>query len=231
MEKVWRLIIDSAREPVMNMALDEAIMLGMAERPSDPTLRIYRWSYPCISIGRFQRLDVSAPPEGGTPIVRRPTGGGSVSHGERSLTYSMIYREDSGAVAKGTRTSYSQIHNGVAAFLRALGAEAELYAHDSKYGRVFGPCFTSPVASDVVVGNRKVAGAAQRRKAGVVLHQGEVSLDLDVLRKWSYNNVLTAFINSLSKQLDARFLEGQISETESCLAEELVMDHTEEVNR
>ncbi len=244
MEKIWRLIIDEAREPNANMAIDEAIMLCMAEGVSSPTLRIYRWLYPCISIGKFQDpLTLTLSPLGrgkgegnNLTVVRRPTGGGSVFHDESGFTYSLVYREDDAArqrsIPKGAAASYCHIHEGVAAALKGLGVEAELYSPVSKaVGRTFGACFSSPVESDVVSEGKKIAGAAQRRRFGVVLHEGEVSLPLDVWHKYSYNMALNAFVNSLSKQLQARFLEGQISKEESCLAEELLMEHMEEVTR
>lgn len=243
MEKIWRLIIDGAREPKVNMAVDEAIMLRMAEAPSAPTLRIYRWLYPCVSIGKFQdpltltlspspfplpngeRVRVRGKGEGNNlTVVRRPTGGGSVYHNELGFTYSIVYREASGAVPAGTAASYRHIHEAVAAALKELGIEAELYSPVSNGRKPFGACFASPVESDVVSTGKKVAGAAQRRRSGVVLHEGEISLPLDVLRKCSYNTALDTFINSLSKQLQASFLEGQISEEENCLAEELLME-------
>lgn len=198
-------------------------------------MRIYRWLGPCISIGKFQRLDDIPSLKGGIPIVRRPTGGGSVFHGGSGFTYSLVYREDSGAVPNGAAASYRHIHEGVAAALRALGLEAGLFAKPLPApgtARVLrGACFASPVESDVISGGKKVAGAAQRRKFGVVLHEGEVSLPLDVWRKYSYNVALNVFIDSLSKQLQARFLEGQISEEEDCLARGLLMDHMEEVTK
>lgn len=236
MEKIWRLIIDGTREPKVNMAIDEAIMFRLIGDAA-PTLRIYSWLYPCISIGRFQRLDDVPFLKSGIAFVRRPTGGGSVCHNELGLTYSIVYREASGAVPRGIMTSYRHIHEGVAAALKGLGIEAELYSPVSKEipspsaRTPFGACFASPVESDLVFEGKKIAGAAQRRRFGVVLHQGEVSLPLDVWRKCSYNMASDAFINSLSKQLQARFLEGQISEEENCLVEELLMEHIEEVTR
>ena len=225
MEKIWRLIIDGAREPEVNMAIDEAIMVRMAEAPTAPTLRIYRWLGPCISIGKFQCHDGALLSRNSIPIVRRPTGGGSVFHDERGLTYSLVYREDSGAVPKGAAASYRHIHEGVAAALRELDVEAELHPPVARPvpSRVFCACFDSPVESDVVSAGKKIAGAAQRRRFGVVLHEGEIGLPLDVWRKYSYNMALNAFIDSLSKQLQARFLEGQVSEEENCLAKELLM--------
>lgn len=234
MEKTWRLIIDGAREPEANMAVDEAIMLYMAEGSQAPTMRIYRWPGPCVSVGKFQRLDDAPLLKSGIPMVRRPTGGGSVFHDGSGFTYSLVYREDSGVVPKGAAASYRHIHEGVAAALKGLGLEAGLFVKPLPAPgavKVSNACFASPVESDVVSGGKKVAGAAQRRRFGVVLHEGEVSLPLDVWRKYPYNVALNVFIDSLSKQLQARFLESQISEEEDCLARELLMDRMEEVTK
>jgi lipoate-protein ligase A len=235
MEKTWRLIIDGGHEPAMNMAVDEAIMINVAEGHSMPALRIYKWLNPCISVGKFQRINGISlgdlPCGRQKEVVRRPTGGGMVAHGGEGFTYSMIYREGPGCVAKGAAASYSQIHGCVAEAFRSLGADARLYMASSAVSGPSGECFSSPVRSDVILDGRKVAGAAQRRKHGTVLHQGEVSLDLDVFGKWSYNDFQAAFINRLSKQLDLRFLETRVSGQESNLAKELVMERTEEVTR
>jgi len=239
MEEDWRLIIDGAREPEMNMALDEAVMLCMAEEVSAPTLRVYRWLSPCVSVGRFQdplTLPFSFKGEGddNLPIIRRPTGGGAVFHDDHGFTYSLIYRESSGVIPKGVSASYREIHKAVSAALKELGIEVEFYSPVSKCTGQGGACFVSPVEYDVISNGKKVAGAAQRRKFGIVLHQGEVSLPLDVWHNQLYNNVLNKFINSLSRQLQAKFLEGQISEKEKGLAEELFMERKniiEEVNR
>jgi len=227
MEKAWRLIIDGAREPAMNMAIDEAMMAKVADGSSMPALRIYKWLNPCVSVGKFQRYKA----EDGTEVVRRPTGGGSVPHGAGGMTYSLVYREGSQGIAKGAEASYRQIHGCIVRAMASLGINALLLSPERAQAKPFGECFSSPVPADVMVGGRKVAGAAQRRKNGAVLHQGEVSLDLDVSGKWSYNDVQTAFINCLSEQLDLRFLETRVSEEEEDLAKGLFMVRNEEVTK
>ena len=227
MEKAWRLIIDGAREPAVNMAIDEAMMAKVADGSSLPALRIYKWLNPCVSVGKFQRYKAEA----GTEVVRRPTGGGSVPHGASGMTYSLVYREGSHVIPEGAAASYRKIHSCVAGALKSLGLDALLVGQENAQAKPFGECFSCPVPADVMVGGRKVAGAAQRRKNGAVLHQGEVSLDLDVSGKWSYNDVQTAFINCLSEQLDLKFLETQVSKAEEGLAKELVMVRNEEVTK
>ncbi len=233
MEKAWRLIIDGAREPQINMAVDEAIMLCSAEADCRPTLRIYRWAYPCVSIGKFQQIDDLPRLGYGLPIVHRPTGGGAVYHNGEGFTYSLIYRERDDILPKGASNSYKEIHSGILNGLRELGIKSELFSSgDPERKRRFGDiCFTFPVEFDVICENKKIAGAAQRRRFGVVLHQGEISLGIDVWRKWSYNDIQNTFINGLSKQLKARFLEIPLSDKENLLAEELIREHVEEVTR
>ncbi|MFH0772612.1 MAG: hypothetical protein V1933_08345 [Candidatus Omnitrophota bacterium] len=236
MEKIWRLILDVAREPGANMSIDEAIMICQSEASSAealPTLRIYKWLYPCISIGRFQKpLTFTLSPkgreegEGGNnlPIVRRPTGGGAVFHNEFGFTYSIACREDSNAVPKGASNSYREIHLGILRALRNFGFKVELCAPVAEEGRSYPAkfCFDQPVRFDIVSGFRKIAGAAQRRKQGVILHQGEVSLGLDVWLRWPYNKMVKMVTNSLSRRLKARFIEERISDREMSLAEELL---------
>ncbi len=237
MEKIWRLIVDEARDPHVNMAIDEAIMLRQAGADPIPTLRIYKWLYPCISIGRFQKpLTLTLSPkrrgegegENSLPIVKRPTGGGAVAHDEFSFTYSIIYREDSGVIPRGVLSSYKEIHSGIIESLKGLGVNAEFHISVNKgVNPAAGKeCFESPVDFDVMSGGRKIAGAAQRRKFGVVLHQGEISLGLDDRLKWSYNNFTIAFIDGLSRHLKAKFLKGQVSDIEIKLAEELMRGDT-----
>lgn len=223
MKKVWRLILDEAREPYINMAIDEALMVCQTEEASAPTLRIYKWLYPCISIGKFQKVDGVLKCEDNLPIVQRPTGGGAVFHNEFSFTYSIVYPENSFALPKGVLNSYRKIHNGILEGLRSLGIGAALHMPGLN-GRKFLSskfCFSLPCEFDIVCGNKKIAGAAQRRRYGVVLHQGEISLGLDVWPKRSYNVLKTAIIIGLSKQLEAKFVEGRLSEKERILTGEV----------
>lgn len=223
MEKIWRLILDEACEPHANMAIDEALMLFQKEGSSRPTLRIYKWLYPCVSIGRFQNLDEALSWAGGLDLVRRPTGGGAVFHDEFSFTYSIIYQERACVLPKGVLDSYRQIHVGILNAVKSLGLEAAFYMPQETGPKSLTTniCFCSPVKYDIVCGGKKIAGAAQRRRHGVVLHQGEVGLNLDVWPEWSYNILKNAIIASLSKQLEAKFVAGCLSEEEKKITQEI----------
>jgi len=72
-----RLLDTGAGEGAWNMAVDEAMLEGLRLGLSPPTLRVYTWSEPTISLGRAQAAD---PGLGAWPLVRRPTGGRAVWH-------------------------------------------------------------------------------------------------------------------------------------------------------
>src|SRR5262249_61437229 len=89
----WRWIDSGEGSPAWNMALDEAILDAVAEGISPPTVRLYRWESPSISIGKFQLaargLDLAACAARDIPVVRRPTGGRAVLHWS-DQTFSII---------------------------------------------------------------------------------------------------------------------------------------------
>ncbi|HTH21614.1 MAG TPA: lipoate--protein ligase family protein, partial [Nitrososphaeraceae archaeon] len=77
------------------MALDE-VLLNNCIDGSEPILRLYGWSPPCVSVGYFQSIEeevnLDRCSQLGVDVVRRMTGGGAVLH-EFELTYSFITRK------------------------------------------------------------------------------------------------------------------------------------------
>ena len=88
----WRLLLSPAADGALNMAVDEAILLAVAEGASPPTLRFFDWTPPCLSLGYSQpaaEVDRSQLARLGYGLVRRPTGGRAILHTDE-LTYSVI---------------------------------------------------------------------------------------------------------------------------------------------
>jgi len=159
-----RLLETGSHDAFWNMALDEAMM----ERATGtPSLRLYAWSPPAVSIGYFQRLheevDVKKCEELGVDVVRRNTGGGAVFH-DAELTYSFITK----SYPVGIRESYLQICGAILAGLASIGV----------YGQ-FVPL------NDLVWNGRKFSGNAQTRRGGVLLQHGTILLKVDVERMFS----------------------------------------------
>ena len=89
-----KLIRDRPREPVMQMAMDQALNDAVALGQLPPTLRIWNWSAPAVILGRFQSLSREVHVERarslGFALVRRCTGGGTmVIQPDRAITYSL----------------------------------------------------------------------------------------------------------------------------------------------
>lgn len=182
----WRLLeIDSslagAYTGALNMAVDEAILADVEAGISPPTFRIYGWSPPCISLGHSQNasreLDLERVRELGYDVVIRPTGGRAVLHIEE-LTYSLIAAHDSELWCGAQEPSYRAISQAIAQALAEAGFGVTL---DRGYPvekpqelRAMTPCFSSTARSEVVFGDRKVVGSAQRRLRKAYLQHGSI---------------------------------------------------------
>jgi lipoate-protein ligase A len=87
----WRLIDSGPGDAFYNMALDEAIATGVRKGAAAPTLRLYGWDRPSLTLGCFQKtadINIEYCRSHDIPVVRRPTGGRAILHGDE-LTYSL----------------------------------------------------------------------------------------------------------------------------------------------
>ena len=165
-----RLIEDLAPgDGAWNMAVDEMLTQEVLE----PTLRVYRWSEPTVTLGYFEKIEEIRSLRPGMPLIRRWTGGGMVDHGE-DWTYSLIIPAEH-MLAKITRKEcYVIIHR---TLQQAIGATMGLSLDLAEEAEVTGEgCFARPVAGDLLLAGRKIAGAAQRRTRHALLHQGSIQL-------------------------------------------------------
>lgn len=190
------------------MALDEAILAEVERGQTPPTIRIYGWSPPCISLGHSQKpereLDLERVRSLGYDVVIRPTGGRAVLHIDE-LTYSVIANPDSEAWCGTQAMSYQILSQAVAQSLEQVGFGVTLdrgYPVERPQGlRAMTPCFSSTARSEVVWGDRKVVGSAQRRFRGAFLQHGSIlvseehrkmvdCLRLDDSRRQEYLDIL-----------------------------------------
>ncbi len=167
----WRFVELETRNAASNMAIDHAVMEGIAKETSEPTIRFYRWQPSAVSIGRFQSMndevDVARCRELGVSCVRRITGGGAVYHDyEGEITYSVIAPED--AFPKGIRESYAFICGWVIAGLANIGIRAEFV----------------PI-NDILTDGKKISGNAQTRRDGALLQHGTILYKLETAKMFS----------------------------------------------
>jgi lipoate-protein ligase A len=166
-----------------NMARDEAMLELVAADPRAATFRTYGWTEPTLSLGYFQSIsEVEADPRWrGVPVVRRPTGGGAIVH-DLEVTYALAV-PGSHPFARHNRELFRLVHLAIGAILfrfwEGSGPAVGLRGHVAGPGPPAGRpllCFADQDAADLVVSSVKVAGSAQRRRAGAILQHGSFLL-------------------------------------------------------
>lgn len=184
----WRLLPFHSYPPRENMAIDEAVFREVQRTGGPPTLRLYGWLSPAVSIGYFQHLDreidLPACRRVGVAVVRRPTGGKAVYHDD-DLTYAVIAREDNPLFPPTILETYRVISQCLVQGLHKLGVAAELAAagRDSGMGPGKGSrdasCFSVPSLHELLVKGKKICGSAQMRSRGAFLQQGSLLMSFD----------------------------------------------------
>lgn len=192
---VWRLIISPSLDPFLNMAVDEVLFRQVARQGSPPIVRLYGWSGPSVTLGRFQDASKAVNLDGcrkhGVTVVRRLTGGRLVFHGD-DMTYSVAARLGNPPFQGGIIHCYNEISRWIVEACCTMGFEASLAAgvprhswqsrekEDLEPDQTRELCFSSTSRYEVVFGGRKLAGSAQMRAEGAMLQQGSIPLYLNV---------------------------------------------------
>lgn len=176
-----RFISFSCHDAATNMAIDEAILEAHLKGLVPPTLRIYQFTPPALSLGYAQHLApevVDNIAASGIPIVRRPTGGRAVLH-DNDLTYSFVASsasQDSEAanghalLSQALPQAYAEICQGLINAFTEFGITLELGQSKSRLSS-HQDCFATTTISDLHYQGKKLIGSAQiRRKHGVLQH-------------------------------------------------------------
>jgi lipoate-protein ligase A len=167
------------------MARDVAILEAVSEGVSPPTLRLYGWYPPCLSLGRHQgdeAADFGFCSAESIDVVRRPTGGRALLH-HIELTYAVVAPLGKGPLPLGLQDTYRLICGALVRAMRALDIDASLTDGEVNLQlpgpRTTIPCFEAPAGGEVVVGGRKLIGSAMRVHGSAVLQHGAILLDWD----------------------------------------------------
>ncbi len=150
----------------MHMALDEVLLERVIAGERPPTLRIWEWIEPALVIGSHQsvanEVDVAAASELGFVVTRRMSGGGTMlCEPDRTITYS-LYLPESVVAGVSFRKSYALLDDWAVRAFVELGVPAE-------YREI----------NDIISPRGKIAGAAQARRRGFVLHHTTIAHSLE----------------------------------------------------
>lgn len=176
------MILDGKGDGYYNMAKDEAIF-NLYRAKKVPTLRVYGWSKPFVSLGYFQKvnevLNHQACREQGISFVRRITGGAAILHQEE-LTYSLVLSSKDLELKGGVKESYRILTSFIINFYKDLGLNAS-YAGEVNKNIVEDTnfCYASFEYFDILIEGKKVGGNAQKRRKDLIFQQGSIPLKIN----------------------------------------------------
>jgi lipoate-protein ligase A len=236
------LLLDPPASGAWNMAVDETLLEAAASE-GQCTLRFYQWDEPTLSLGYFQASGdrLRHPASAACPMVRRPSGGGAILH-DLELTYSLAAPERH-PLAAGRLRTYRMVHDALIEALAQWGIAASLFdlwcgrpgctgAGETPAPQAPAPqtqhqpflCFQRRSPGDVLVGDAKIAGSAQRRCRGAVLQHGSLLLarsaaapELDGLKELSgraivVEEIIQAWLERLAGGLGITWRRGELSQ-------------------
>lgn len=181
----WRLIIDTPLIGAANMAVDAAILDAVSQEKVAPTLRLYAWEPFCLSLGygqRYREVDEDGLARNDWHVVRRPTGGQAILHGDE-LTYSVTLPMGHPLTEGDITESYRKISTALLRALTYLGLSPRADRQENLPKGTKGPvCFEVPSHYEVTVNGKKLLGSAQMRRKSGLLQHGTLPLVGDIAR-------------------------------------------------
>ncbi|NQW30521.1 MAG: hypothetical protein HQ472_08415 [Ignavibacteria bacterium] len=204
---------EGAATGAQNMARDIELADSVRQGAFQLAFRTYTWNPWTLSLGMHQKEDaynLEALKNAGYDIVRRPTGGRAVFHADE-LTYCIAAPLTETNTARSVYQSiHDFLHRAIVGMYPQLGIDMAGTSDDfrgfvtsaSPAGKL---CFATHARSELMIGNRKIVGSAQRVVDGVILQHGSI------LCGNGYNQ-LPNFLNADEKEKHtARQLVGSTS--------------------
>lgn len=166
------------------MASDAYLLQSADDQDICPTLRIYDWDQPTLTIGYHQHLEnaLDASLLGETPVIRRTTGGRALLHNDRSLTYAVAGNFiASPELGLTIGESYREISHSILLFYHSIGIEARMSQRDrpvSLSGKrgLQKDCFSAVSRWEITFNGCKLAAGSQRRTKRTIMQHGVISI-------------------------------------------------------
>ena len=174
----------------------DGALLAAAEGGAPPVLRAFAFSPPGITLGMNQvparELDLGRCAADGVGWALRPTGGRAIFHAQE-WTYALAVPRDHPVWGGSSEDAYGRASALVLRALVRLGVPATQVPRrggdagtPGGRGSTAAPCFASTARHELVVGECKLVGSAQRRTARAYLQQGSILLGDGHLRIADY---------------------------------------------
>jgi lipoate-protein ligase A len=153
------------------MALDT----GLLQTADKVIARRYTWAPAALSLGRFQKCEVV--PKLPFDVVRRPSGGRAVLHGE-DFEWSFAVAFPAGALGSQARAGtdverpYDIVAGAFSGAFEALGVQLDGGRAEPYHRSAL--CFATALRHDLLARGEKLVAVAQARAGGRVLVHGSV---------------------------------------------------------
>ena len=161
---------------------------------SRPTLRLYYFSPPALSLGFFQKDEetresiILKAKNKHYDIVRRPTGGRAVLH-KNEITYCVVSSYKSGIFAGKLLETYKKVGEFLRLFFTGLGLNPDNNGFNRQNGdKIDKPvkksdfnCFLKAHSYEITFGGKKICGNSQRRGETAFLQHGSIYTDYNPL--------------------------------------------------
>lgn len=171
--------------PYPNLACDEALLDFCEQGYEGEILRFWQSQTYFVVLGYSNKIrtevNINSCSSHNIPILRRPSGGGTVLQGPGCLNYSLILNVEK-------RRELHSINS---------ATEWIMQTHQKALSELTGLNIKVKGISDLTLEGLKFSGNAQRRKKNFMLFHGSFLLDMDLEK-------ITRYLNMPSKQPDYR---------------------------
>ena len=239
----FRLLLTGHQDAATNMAVDESIMIHVGQRASPPTIRLYGWKPAAVSIGYFQGLeeeiDIDVCRKLGVDFIRRITGGGAVFH-ESEVTYSLAIAQENPLIPDNVLESYKVICGGIVEGLKGFDISAKFVplndiivegkkisgSAQTRRNRTILQHGTVLMDTDLekMFSILKVPSEKLRDKLISDVKERVTSIKNALSREVDFEEVCAALVKGFEVSLNSKLTQGELSETEIALANEIRRD-------
>jgi len=163
-----------------NMEKSWLLLNSLKEQPRC-ILHFYEWRTKAATFGYFtdpgKFLNLVAVEKEGIDLARRPTGGGILFH-LTDLAFAFYLPANHPRFSLNTLDNYRSVNGALLDALHPWRGALELLKDETIPQDLPSShfCMAKPTRYDVVINGLKVAGGAQRRIQGGILHQGSIHL-------------------------------------------------------
>lgn len=167
----WHLLLEG-RCPVQDtMARDVELFAAVRSGDLTGALRVYNWAEPAVTIGYHQKSFTLHDPTLSIAVLKRPTGGGAVLHGD-DITFSLSCTGD-GLFPSGIPESSMRISGLFAHAFGCCGLPVQAKGGPHGFSEV---CFARPSPFELMHEGSKLMGLALAKKGRFLLVQGVIPL-------------------------------------------------------